>query len=185
MNHFFHAILMAKLWFPNSCHSFHIYWLIFYYNMRLPRWHSGKEFGCRCRRCKSLGLNPWVGKIPSILAWRIPWTEEAGRLQSVGLQRVRHIWVTEHTHTHSTTKGKFPFSCLLSTIYMETRSLSFALKNVMHYSPSLSIINLSAQIVLDSTLRAPSSYSAFIISWALFNLQAEQDTLGSSCLLQS
>ena len=24
----------------------------------------------------------------SILAWRIPWTEEAGRLQSVGLQRV-------------------------------------------------------------------------------------------------
>ena len=26
----------------------------------------------------------------SILAWRIPWTEEAGRLQSVGLQRVGH-----------------------------------------------------------------------------------------------
>ena len=26
----------------------------------------------------------------SILAWRIPWTEEPGRLQSVGLQRVRH-----------------------------------------------------------------------------------------------
>ena len=26
----------------------------------------------------------------SILAWRIPWTEEAGRLQSVGSQRVRH-----------------------------------------------------------------------------------------------
>ena len=26
----------------------------------------------------------------SILAWRIPWTEEPGRLQSLGLQRVRH-----------------------------------------------------------------------------------------------
>ena len=26
----------------------------------------------------------------SILAWRIPWTEETGRLQSTGLQRVRH-----------------------------------------------------------------------------------------------
>ena len=25
-----------------------------------------------------------------ILAWRIPWTEESGRLQSVGSQRVRH-----------------------------------------------------------------------------------------------
>ena len=26
----------------------------------------------------------------SILAWRIPWTDEPGRLQSMGLQRVRH-----------------------------------------------------------------------------------------------
>ena len=26
----------------------------------------------------------------SILAWRIPWTEEFGRLQAIGSQRVRH-----------------------------------------------------------------------------------------------
>ena len=26
----------------------------------------------------------------SILAWKIPWTEEAGGLQSMGSQRVRH-----------------------------------------------------------------------------------------------
>ena len=26
----------------------------------------------------------------SILAWRIPWTEEPGRLQSIGSQRVGH-----------------------------------------------------------------------------------------------
>ena len=26
----------------------------------------------------------------SILAWKIPWTEEHGRLQSMGLQRVGH-----------------------------------------------------------------------------------------------
>ena len=26
----------------------------------------------------------------SILTWKIPWTEEPGRLQSMGLQRVRH-----------------------------------------------------------------------------------------------
>ena len=30
----------------------------------------------------------------SILAWRIPWTEEPGRLQSIWSQRVRHDWVT-------------------------------------------------------------------------------------------
>ena len=28
----------------------------------------------------------------STLAWRIPWREEPGRLQSMGLQRVRHDW---------------------------------------------------------------------------------------------
>ena len=27
---------------------------------------------------------------PNILAWRIPWTEEPGRLQTMGSQRVRH-----------------------------------------------------------------------------------------------
>ena len=30
----------------------------------------------------------------SILAWRIPWTEEPGRLQSMGSQRVTHYWAT-------------------------------------------------------------------------------------------
>ena len=38
----------------------------------------------------------------SILAWRIPWTEEPGRLQSIGLQRVGHDR-TIKTHTHSVT----------------------------------------------------------------------------------
>ena len=30
----------------------------------------------------------------SILAWKIPWMEDPGRLQSTGLQRVRQDWVT-------------------------------------------------------------------------------------------
>ena len=30
----------------------------------------------------------------STLAWKIPWTEEPGRLQSMGLQRVEHDEVT-------------------------------------------------------------------------------------------
>ena len=33
----------------------------------------------------------------SILAWKIPWTEEPGELQSMGLQRAGHNWVTENT----------------------------------------------------------------------------------------
>ena len=45
-------------------------------------------------RVQSLGqedlLNKGIATHPSILAWRIPWTEEPGRLQSMGLQRVGH-----------------------------------------------------------------------------------------------
>ena len=38
----------------------------------------------------------------SILAWRIPWTEEPGGLQSMELQRVEQDWETyTHTHTHT------------------------------------------------------------------------------------
>ena len=45
------------------------------------------------------GFDPWVKKTPwrrerqfhsRILAWRIPWTEKPGWLQSVGPQKVRH-----------------------------------------------------------------------------------------------
>jgi len=48
-------------------------------------------------RCE---FNIWVRKIPRrrawqltpLFAWRIPWTEEAGGLQSIGCRRVRHDW---------------------------------------------------------------------------------------------
>ena len=36
----------------------------------------------------------------NILAWRIPWTEEPGRLQSIGSQRVAHD-SSDLAHTHS------------------------------------------------------------------------------------
>ena len=67
-----------------------------------PGGASGKEPACQCRRCKRLGFDPSVGKIPwrrkwqstpVILAWRIPWTEEPGRLQSMGSQRASHTWL--------------------------------------------------------------------------------------------
>ena len=47
---------------------------------------------------RSLGqedpLEKEVATHSSILAWRIPWREEPGRLQSMGSQRVRHDWAT-------------------------------------------------------------------------------------------
>ena len=70
---------------------------------------SGKESSCQCR-----GHEMWVQclgwKDPledditthsCILTWRMPWTEELGRLQSIGSHRVRNDWsdlACMHTH---------------------------------------------------------------------------------------
>ena len=52
------------------------------------------------------GLISGLGRCPggrkgSILAWKIPWTEDPGGLQSMGLQRVGYNWATGHTCTHT------------------------------------------------------------------------------------
>ena len=46
-----------------------------------------------CLQCRRPGFNPWARKISwrmathsSILAWKVPWTEEPGRLQFMGSQ---------------------------------------------------------------------------------------------------
>ena len=53
-------------------------------------------------RVRSLGredpLEKEMATHSSILAWRIPWTEEHGGLQSTGSQRVGHDWVTLITY---------------------------------------------------------------------------------------
>ena len=65
----------------------------------IPRWGSGKESACRCRRH---GFNSWVGKIP----WRRKWQptpvflpgESYGQrslASSMGLQRVKHDWAQQ------------------------------------------------------------------------------------------
>ena len=74
------------------------------YMLGLPKGLSDKESACQCRRCKRCSFDPWIGKIPpekemathfSVLAQEIPWTEEPGGLQSMGLQRVRQDLATE------------------------------------------------------------------------------------------
>ena len=45
----------------------------------------------------------------SILTWEIPWAENAGRLQSMGLQRFGLDLVIEHTHTLWRTSFKISF----------------------------------------------------------------------------
>ena len=71
----------------------------------LPRWLIQQGICLQCGRPGFiLGLGISLGNendyASSILAWRITRTEEPGQLQSTGLQRVRHDWVT-NTHTYN------------------------------------------------------------------------------------
>ena len=58
---------------------------------------------------RSLGwedpLEKGMATHPSILAWRIPWREEPGRLQSMGSQRIGYNGAA-HTHTKTHTRGR-------------------------------------------------------------------------------
>ena len=71
-----------------------------YHNLGLPWWFRRWSICLQCGRTwvRSLGwedpLEKETATHSSVLAWRIPWTEEPGGLQSVGSQRVGHDWVT-------------------------------------------------------------------------------------------
>ena len=67
--------------------------------MGLPGWLSGKESACNIEdegdasgSIAGLGGSPGGGMAnhSSILACEVPWTEEPGGLQSIGLHRVGH-----------------------------------------------------------------------------------------------
>ena len=71
--------------------------LIWTFFQGLPWWLSGKESACNAGDAGSvpeLGRSPGGGhdNHSSTLAWRIPWTEEPGRLQCIVLHRVKHDW---------------------------------------------------------------------------------------------
>ena len=48
----------------------------------------------------------------STLAWKIPWTEEPGRLQSMGSLRVRHDWATSLSLFREGNGNPLQCSCL-------------------------------------------------------------------------
>ena len=84
----------------------------------LPSGTSGKEPTCQWRRRKMRVWSPGqedlledgMANHSSILAWRIPWTEEPGGLQSIQSQSqtlLKQLSTHTHTHAHTHTGEKF------------------------------------------------------------------------------
>jgi len=108
----------------------------------------------------------------SILAWRIPWTEDPDGLQSMGLQRAGHHWVT-FTLTVSWSKYVVSFS-LWKISFIPLNVLSFlflrqACAPVLGFNCSIPISLFLMWIFSTgnkiSVCTACSSFEAFI-SWA-------------------
>ena len=62
---------------------------------------DGKESACNAGNLGSIpglgrSLDKGMATNSSILAWKIPWTEEPGGLQFMWSQKVRHSWVSNH-----------------------------------------------------------------------------------------
>ena len=77
-----------------------MYWLLLFLQMGFPGGSVVKNPPANARDTGSiteLGGSPGEGNGNPLqyLAWEVPWTEEPGRLQSMGLPRVGHDLVTK------------------------------------------------------------------------------------------
>ena len=82
--------------------------------LRLPQWLSSKKKNLPAiqeTQVQSLGWEDPLEEVmtthSNALAWRIPWTEELGGLQSIGSQRVGYDW-SDWARTGSETGVKNP-----------------------------------------------------------------------------
>ena len=77
-----------------------------------------------------------------VQSWKIPWTEEPDRLQSMGLQRVGHDWVSNTTHTSQKDKVYSQEVELKRTICLQNYSVKIC-DLVMEASPKRRKISCS------------------------------------------
>ena len=66
----------------------------------------------------------------SVLAWKIPWMEEPGRLQSMGSRRVWHDWVTSRSLSHIGEGNGDPLQCSCLENPMDGRAWKAAVHGV-------------------------------------------------------
>ena len=85
-------------------------------------------------RVQSLGqkdpLEKGMAIHSSILAWQIPWTEESGKLQSMGSQRVGHDWAT---NMFTFTLRRETTNPLLKGNYLTSNTYLFICKALSHW----------------------------------------------------
>ena len=119
------------------CLCVFLFYLIYIYiHMGFPGGDSGKEFACQCRRGRRPVFNPWVWRIPwrrhgphsSVLARRIPWTEEPVGLREITQSQTWLKQLSTHAYVHFTIRGSsqwFSSSLIHLTLYNLRRTFPY------------------------------------------------------------
>ena len=107
-----------------------------------------------------------------ILAWKTPWTEEPGKLQFMGLQKVRHDWETVHTQCS--------FSITSYTYHQYTLICTMLVYSGLHFSDDFmssqfhqSVQSLShIQLFATPWTQALQASLSITYSWTLLKLMS-------------
>ena len=116
----------------------------------------------------------------STIAWKIPWTEEPGRLQSMGSQRVRHDWETSLGWDRSVSSGYIfissdsvsPYWLRTSNIYLFPNfciKLEFRKVGIMFYLCQLDLRENGRVQIFPFTHCSIFTWSTLLVLFHTFN----------------
>ena len=127
-------------------------------------------------------LEKEMANYSSILAWKIPWMEEPGRLQSMGLQRVGHDWANSLIHSYrrgnwvpclawecvTSTKWNWTWTQLLSLLVLTFSFLVPPPQHLLHLELETKLIKICDEIsrkYSDDEKEALTNYITQSPSW--------------------
>ena len=102
---------------------------------------------------------------PSTLAWKIPWTEESSRLQSMGSQRVGHDWATSLSLRRNAGKLAFELLSFERSLYILDTEYLFV-KDTPTFVRYL-VSNIFPHSVASPQPFPDQKFNIFITLWAL------------------
>ena len=113
---------------------------------------------------------------PSTLAWKIPWTEEPYRLQSMGSQRFGHDWATS---LHFTFPISIPVQCLFNhwwNKYMSSCLSQISFRHITCWINPHWLIYYIALIVLVSCLKIHIFLGSVHSMWNYIEIQRSRES---------